>query len=278
MDNISDDITLKLLSYLGYSDLINFALVQRSHLVLINYYLAQVARRARKVLSLDESLSNIDIVERMCHVAGDTTTFDAITVVDGNWSGPKGNIVFGNPTLWKRTADGKLHRTDGPAQICYYSGGRPITEHWYTDGVLWRIDNYYASGQVRDQSWFLGGRSHRSGGPADITYHPDGQIASQCWYVNGKKHRTDGPAEIHYFDNGQPCVKFYFVHGRKHRTDGPAGVFYFKSGKVCVRVWFVNGYQHRTDGPAEIEYNENGRTCIQRWYVDGCKILNGRTC
>ena len=85
-------------------------------------------------------------------------------------------------TLWF-TAEGQLHRTDGPA-IERADGGR----FWYVDGQL-----------------------HRTDGPA-CEVDDDRQ-----WWVNGQLHRTDGPAiEI---ANG---YRAWFLHGQRHRSDGPA--------------------------------------------------------
>jgi hypothetical protein len=89
--------------------------------------------------------------------------------------------------IW-RTADGELHRTDGPAiEYAYeYAGG-------YT-------------------AWYQHNKLHRDNAPAIEYINGD-----KYWYQNGKKHRTDGPA-VSYINGGA----FWYKHGKLHRVDGPA--------------------------------------------------------
>jgi len=83
--------------------------------------------------------------------------------------------------------NGKLHRTDGPADI--------------------RADG--------SQCWYLNGKQHREDGPAVIRAN-----GSQFWWLNGQLHRTDGPAVI-WADGTQN----WWLNGEKHRTDGPAVIW-----------------------------------------------------
>ena len=66
-------------------------------------------------------------------------------------------------TVIYRNAEGKYHRTAGPAVV--YCNGE---QRWYQNGVL-----------------------HREDGPAIV--YPGG---NKRWYRNGRLHRTDGPASI----------------------------------------------------------------------------------
>ena len=81
---------------------------------------------------------------------------------------------------WK-LPDGTLHRKYGPA---YYR----------------KEDGY--------EKWFLNGKLHREGGPADklIDSH-------EFWYFQGNFHREDGPAAIHYL--GDWVREEWWIHGRK---------------------------------------------------------------
>ena len=80
-----------------------------------------------------------------------------------------------NGAVIYRNAEGRLHRTHGPAII--HPDGE---ERWYQNGLL-----------------------HRIGGAA-ITY----SSGTKAWYQYGKLHRTDGAAVV--FPNGEMC---WFLNG-----------------------------------------------------------------
>ena len=63
--------------------------------------------------------------------------------------------------VW-RTEDGKTHREDGPAIICYYHDG-----------------------SIEEECFYINGVSHRESGPAYISYNYDGSIESEYFYFNG---------------------------------------------------------------------------------------------
>ena len=79
-------------------------------------------------------------------------------------------------TVIYRNAEGRFHRTAGPA-IVFHTG----VQHWYQNGVL-----------------------HREDGPAVI--YTNGSL---LWYRNGVLHRTDGAACIL---NG---IRYWFLNGEE---------------------------------------------------------------
>jgi hypothetical protein len=91
-----------------------------------------------------------------------------------------------------------------------------------------------------NQEWRLGGKIHRTDGPAVIRSN-----GTQLWYINGEPHRTDGPAIV-WPDGSQS----WYLHGKFHRTDGPSKIF--PNG---IEEWYTNGNRHRLDGPAVIWAN-----------------------
>ena len=114
--------------------------------------------------------------------------------------------------------DGKISRTDGPAEIMYYKSG----------GMEW-------------QGWYIDGKRHRTNGPANIGYFKNGKVEWQSWYVNNTLHRTDGPACIGYFGNGKVEWQSWYVNGERHRLDNPARIRYHENGDVLSQEWWVNG-------------------------------------
>jgi hypothetical protein len=61
--------------------------------------------------------------------------------------------------------NGRLHREDGPARICYYKNGN-----------------------IKDESYFLNGNYHRENGPARICYYKNGNIKFKHYYLNDKNY------------------------------------------------------------------------------------------
>jgi antitoxin component YwqK of YwqJK toxin-antitoxin module len=88
--------------------------------------------------------------------------------------------------------DGKHHREDGSARICYHKDGSISYQTWYKDG-----------------------KCHREDGPAFISYNDDGSIYYQAWYKDGKHHREDGPARICYHKDGSILYQAWYKDGRE---------------------------------------------------------------
>ena len=161
-----------------------------------------------------------------------------------------GFVVEENPILeFHRNEAGEIHREDGPA-IVYAKGN---TE-WYLNGKLHRD-----GGPAQDWSnlepgagvWYQHGKRHRVGAPA-MKWSKDQNMA-EYWYINGEMHREDGPA-IDYGDGKGIWAK----HDKIHREDGPAE--YISNQH---KIWVINGQYHREDGPAEI----TGKG--KRWFKHG---------
>ena len=58
--------------------------------------------------------------------------------------------------------NGKYHREDGPACICYYKDG-----------------------SIQFKEYWINGKRHREDGPAYIGYHPNGNIEYKYYYIYG---------------------------------------------------------------------------------------------
>tara|TARA_B100000745_G_scaffold97368_2_gene61870 strand:- start:8796 stop:9161 length:366 start_codon:yes stop_codon:yes gene_type:complete len=89
-----------------------------------------------------------------------------------------------------RNAEGKLHRTDGPAATDYLPHGQ-VYETYYHEGEIHREDGpaqiwYYPDGKVFKRAYYRDGKLHRSTGPAVIMYHSDESIYSEEYCENGK--------------------------------------------------------------------------------------------
>ena len=46
--------------------------------------------------------------------------------------------------------------------------------------------NYYDSGKVEDEAYYLNGESHHEDGPAVIRYYESGEIENKSWYLDDK--------------------------------------------------------------------------------------------
>ena len=71
--------------------------------------------------------------------------------------------------------------------------------------------DYYKSGQIRSEYYYLNGQYHRVNGPAVTYYYTSGQIQSEYYFINDEVHRVDGPAAIDYYKNGQIKSEYYYV-------------------------------------------------------------------
>ena len=60
--------------------------------------------------------------------------------------------------------EGRRHRTDGPAYVCYYEDRNLEYEAWYVNGKL-----------------------HRENGPARISYNSDGSILYEEWWIYNRQ-------------------------------------------------------------------------------------------
>ena len=71
----------------------------------------------------------------------------------------------GNKFNEKWRKDGKKHREDGPADICYNQDGIKDYESWYKDGEFHRLDGpaytrYYEDGNKDYEEWNLCGQGY----------------------------------------------------------------------------------------------------------------------
>ena len=95
-----------------------------------------------------------------------------------------------------RNKDGRLHREDGPAYICYHSNNILMIE----------------------QFWFYG-HLHRANGPSEIQYSNSGAITNNRYYLYGEQHRKNGPAVIWYNDDGSIDFEIFFISGKRLGND-----------------------------------------------------------
>jgi antitoxin component YwqK of YwqJK toxin-antitoxin module len=72
-------------------------------------------------------------------------------------------------------------------------------------------------------------------------YYESGNVYCESYYINGKIHREDGPAYIWYYDNGDVAYKGYYIKGELHREDGPAIIRYHENGNVWHEYYYLNG-------------------------------------
>ena len=72
-------------------------------------------------------------------------------------------------------------------------------------------------------------------------YYESGNVYCESYYINGKIHREDGPAYIWYYDNGDVAYKGYYINDLRHREDGPASIGYDKNGSVKYTEYWLNG-------------------------------------
>ena len=78
------------------------------------------------------------------------------------------------------------------------------------------------------ERWYLDGRYHRDGGPAEIWVG-----GGECWYQYGKYHRDGGPAIT--YANG---TEYWYQNGQIHRDDGPAATY-----ADGTELWYQHGKQ-----------------------------------
>jgi len=61
-----------------------------------------------------------------------------------------------------------MHRTDGPAFICYYDNGN-----------------------VEYEKYYVNGKSHKLDGPAYIEYERNGNIVYESYYIYGNRYKKN---------------------------------------------------------------------------------------
>lgn len=222
MAELNEDIIRRIMHFMDYESLKNFAVGSRQQQRLYNEYIHTVATRAR-TLGVVFADDDEDLVEGLYHLNGylndnlegirteHDPTYHRIV-----WEGPGGKITrAGDSTLW--TVDGgTFHRVYGPAYIKRAPNGQKIMEMWY-----------------------LNGRQHRRGGPAQIERRQDGTVTVEAWFDHGLSHRKGGPAQISH-SPGQ-VTELWFDHGLLHRRGGPAQIVRREDGTVIFEKWFDHG-------------------------------------
>lgn len=130
----------------------------------------------------------------------------------------------------------KLHRYDGgPAFV--YPG---VTKQWYQHGRLHRTDGpaeiWEPGKDMYKERWFKNGKVHRDGDEPAVTY----QSGTQEWVKNNKWHREgDKPAVID--SDGEMT---WAVDDKRHRETGPARIkadgteeYWLDDKKVTKEQW-----------------------------------------
>ena len=164
----------------------------------------------------------------------------------------------------------------------YYPDGTPQTAEWRENGRLHRTDgpaeiHYYPDGTIQAEYWWQNGEPYRDGAPARTLYNENGSIKNERWLnQNGQYHRTDGPARTDYYNNGNIKSEGWWKNGDLHRTDGPAHIGYWENGLTQSEEWYQDGKKHRTDGPAHIGYWEDGSIECEQWCSHGETPPRGR--
>ena len=103
-------------------------------------------------------------------------------------------------------------------------------------------------------------------------YYKSGKIWREYYYLQGQYHRIDGPAYIYYFESGKIEREYYYLQDQCHRIDGPAVIYYNESGKIKQEYYLLQGKRHRIDGPADICYYESGKIWQEAYYFHGQEI------
>ena len=190
-----------------------------------------------------------------------------------------GNISY---ERWDLGFGSTRHREDGPAVTDYYKSGKIKIQEWYLNGKLHREDGPafikgFPNGRLEYEKWYLNGELHRADGPAVIEYYPlrDGNMKkSEEWYLNGKLHRKDGPAEIEFNTCGRVRLDGWFYGGKlrapkPNKQDGSNKVIYKFYGWVTEEAWEVDGLLHREDSPSLTRFYMSGNIKSQEWSLNG---------
>ena len=94
--------------------------------------------------------------------------------------------------------------------------------------------DYWPNGNVRSETYEVGGDYHREDGPALQIWYSSGIINTVGYYVNGELHRTDGPAITWYDLNGDVDLDGFFLFGKRKTAievlgDTPTAMFHMLS-------------------------------------------------
>ena len=148
-------------------------------------------------------------------------------------------VLRGDGVLEWLDAQGRPHRTDGPARV--FPGGR---REWYRHGSLHREGGpavEHANGSVK---WYRDGRRHRDGAPACVYVN-----GTEKWYRDGLRHRDDGPAAI--YPDGR---RIWFVEGLHAVTGEPH----------LVALEAQRAPQHLCDVAVVLDHEHPGLRCGHR--------------
>ncbi|MBY3151074.1 hypothetical protein HFO56_01445 [Rhizobium laguerreae] len=232
----------------------------------------------RRHVSVDDKLRDADRA---------IAELDARREVYGDYFHPVEDGVHEVHTSTIHTADGVMHRVDGPALV---RGPRFV-------------------GDLAYEEYRFRGNLHRDDGPAIV----EGDQA--VWYRHGLEHRTDGPSaiigperEYRQYDrlhrDGDPAIESvgltaWYRHGRVHREDGPALIYrdakhYYRGGLLHragepaietdhgLDAYYQNGRLHNPDGPAamysdETVYAINGERMTYAEHRDRAAAMSAST-
>jgi len=89
-----------------------------------------------------------------------------------------------------------------------------------------------------------------------VNYYKSGKVEYEGYFINGKLHRPDGPAYIGYCESGKIEFEGYYINGEHHCLGGPAVISYHKSGKVDYEWYYVNGKQLTEEQIEEVKFNK----------------------
>lgn len=137
--------------------------------------------------------------------------------------------VDGKTETWK-TADGIIHREDGPAVTKILPNGE--TKEWYICGVKHREGNPAVISNFKSkytEEWYFNGLKHREDGPAVVNTLMN-RYTTEAWYIDGaiiKEHV--------YNDVGYPRISYFDNNNLLHKIDGPALIY------ENIKRWYIHG-------------------------------------
>jgi hypothetical protein len=85
-------------------------------------------------------------------------------------------------------------------------------------------DNYTKINSGLDYTEYLNdaGYRHRIDGPAFEWWNTSRNFPGHSFWVNGKRHKVGGPANIHFHKNGIKYLSEWYKMGKCHRLNAPA--------------------------------------------------------
>lgn len=193
--------------------------------------------------------------------------------------------VYGNPKFYIKQwyVRGKLHRTDGPADITFYDG-KPVRERWYRNGKRHNINSpnidHYNGRIIRE--WFNNGvPTARRDQPSYICYRPDGSYVKKWYDEKNRLHNLYGPAEISYNSKGIIIRSCYYYEGKKsgwhNRCRCPSSQIptlteYYSDGSLKKETYYMEDKIHtEKGGPPSITTYKNGKVTMKEWYKHGIR-------